>query len=150
MNLIFLKKKALLDVIELDYCHKCRDPPFEAAIYSLEAKGEVFEKFRADVTAELTVELEEQDKTERSSLALPVDFTKEDVARVIGAMAAGYSCLKVFCLEKYVLSHNSNLDDTRLWLNEIENYFLSQPSTTDNLNAKSKTDSPDPVRVSYI
>ena len=46
----------------------------------------MLEKFRADVNAELTVELEEQEETERSSLALPVDFTREDVARVIGAM----------------------------------------------------------------
>ena len=71
-----------MDVIELDSCHKCRDPPFEAAIYSLEAKGEVLEKFRSDVNAELTVELEEEDKTERSSVSLPVDFSKKDVARV--------------------------------------------------------------------
>ena len=78
-----------MDVLELDYCHKCRGPPFEAAIYSLEAEGEVLEKFRADANAELMVELEEQDKTERSSLALPVDFTKEDVARVIESMAVG-------------------------------------------------------------
>ena len=76
-----------MDVLELDYCHKCRGPPFEAAIYSLEAEGEVLEKFRADVNAELTVELEEQDKTEEHSfMALPVDFTKEDVARVVEPM----------------------------------------------------------------
>ena len=71
-----------MNVLELDYCHKCRGPPFEAAIYSLEAEGEVLDKFRADANAELTVELEEQEETERSSLALPLDFTKEDVARV--------------------------------------------------------------------
>ena len=75
-----------MDVLELDYCHKCRGPPFEAAIYSLEAEGEVLEKFRGDVNAELTVELEGQDETERSSLALPVDFTKEDVTRVTELM----------------------------------------------------------------
>ena len=69
-------------MLELDYCHKCREPPFEAAIYSLEAEGEVLEKFRADVNAELTVELEENQKMERSTVALPVDFSREDVARV--------------------------------------------------------------------
>ena len=78
-----------MDVLELDYCHKCRGPPFEAAIYSLEAEGEVLEKFRADANAELTVELEEQEVTERSSLALPVDFTKEDVARVTETLTVG-------------------------------------------------------------
>ena len=72
----------------MDYCHKCRGPPFEAAIYSLEAEGEVLEKFRADVNTVLTVEIEEssndQQETvkEHSYLALPVDFSKEDVARV--------------------------------------------------------------------
>ena len=69
-------------MIELDYCHKCRKPPFEAAIYSLEAEGEVLEKFRADVNAELTVKLDESERTERSTVALRVDFSKEDVARV--------------------------------------------------------------------
>ena len=77
-----------MDVIELDSCHKCRDPPFEAAIYSLEAEGEVLEKFRANVNAVLTVEIEgsseDQQETvkEHSYLVLPVDFSKEDVARV--------------------------------------------------------------------
>ena len=46
----------------------------------------MLEKFRADVNAELTVELEEQEVTERSFMALPVDFTKEDVARVTELM----------------------------------------------------------------
>ena len=78
-----LQEKDLLDVMELDSCHKCRGPPFEAAIYSLEAEGEKLGKFRADVNAELTVELEEQDKKERSFMELPVDFTKEEVTRVV-------------------------------------------------------------------
>ena len=55
----------------------------------------MLEKFRADVNAELTVELEEQEETERSFMALPVDFTKEDVARVIGSRAIGYIFLRV-------------------------------------------------------
>ena len=73
----------MLDVIDLDYCHKCRDPPFEAAIYSLEAEGEELEKFRADANAQLTIELEEQGKMECSTVALPVDFSKEDLAKVM-------------------------------------------------------------------
>ena len=71
-----------MDVIELDYCHKCREPPFEAAIYSLEAEGEVMQKFRADVNAELRVVLEENQKMERTTVALPVDFSREDITRV--------------------------------------------------------------------
>ena len=92
-NLIFLQEKDLLDVVELDICHRCRQAPFEATIYCLRAigtEGEVLEKFRANVNAELTVELEERDKTEHSSLALPLEFTKEDVARVIETLTVGY------------------------------------------------------------
>ena len=70
-------------MIDLDCCHTCRDPPFEAAMYNLEAKGKMMEIFRADVNVELTVELEEQDKTECSSMTLSLDFSKEDVAMVI-------------------------------------------------------------------
>ena len=77
-------------MIEIDSCHKCREPPFEAAIYSLQAEGKVLEKFRADANAELTVELEEQQVIERSSLQLPVDFTKGDVARVTEPITVRY------------------------------------------------------------
>ena len=61
----------------------------------------MLEKFRANVNAVLTVEIEgssdDQQETvkERSYLALPVDFTKEDVARVIGAMTVRNSYVKV-------------------------------------------------------
>ena len=85
---LFLQEKELLDVIGLDCCHKCREEPFEAAVYSLEAEGQVLEKFRADSKAELTVEVEDsskdqqEKKQEHSSLELPDDFSKEDVTRV--------------------------------------------------------------------
>ena len=76
-----------MDLINLEYGHKCRTAPVEAAIYSLQAKGEELEKFRAFAVAEVTVDLEEstekQEKTqESSSLELPVDFTRDDVAQV--------------------------------------------------------------------
>ena len=61
----------------------------------------MLEKFRANVNAVLTVEIEgssdDQQETvkEHSYLALPVDFTKEDVARIIGAISVRYSYIKV-------------------------------------------------------
>ena len=74
--------------MNLEYGHKCRADPVEAAIYSLEAKGEDLESFRGVATAESTVELEESathpDKMQdHSSLELPVDFSKKDVAKVL-------------------------------------------------------------------
>ena len=86
-QLVTFQEKELLDVINLEYGHRCRAEPVEAAIYSLEAKGENLEKFRAIATAEVTVELEEnteqqEKKYEYSSMELPVDFSKEDVAKV--------------------------------------------------------------------
>ena len=75
-------------MIGLDCCHKCREEPFEAAVYSLEAEGEVLDKFRANTKSELTVEVadsskdQQEKKREHSSLELPVDFSKEDVTRV--------------------------------------------------------------------
>ena len=77
-----------MKVINLEYGHRCRSEPVEAAIYSLEAKGEELEKFRANASTELTVELEEttkeqsQKKQERFFLELPLDFTKEYLAKV--------------------------------------------------------------------
>ena len=71
-------------MINLEYGHRCRADPVEAAIYSLQAKGKEFERFRANVTAEVTVELESTDvekKQQRSSLELPVDFSKEDLMK---------------------------------------------------------------------
>ena len=56
----------------------------EAAIYSLEAAGEYLDKFRANASAELTVEVKEiadeeqkKRKQEHSSVELPIDFKRE-------------------------------------------------------------------------
>ena len=75
-------------MINLEYGHRCRAAPVETAIYSLEAKGEELKKIRAFAAAELNVDLDEstaqkEKKSEHSSLELPVDFIKEDVAKVI-------------------------------------------------------------------
>ena len=72
-------------MINLEYGHRCRAKPVEAAVYSLQAKGEEFEKFRAYAAAEVTVDLEEtteQGKTVNSCLELPVNFSRDDVAKV--------------------------------------------------------------------
>ena len=66
----------------------CRKPPFEAAIYSLNAEGEKQEKFNAISKSELTVEVEEsldhqqQQKRQHFSMELPVNFSKEDETKV--------------------------------------------------------------------
>ena len=84
----FFQEKDLLDVINLEYRHRCRAEPVEAAIYSLEAKGEELEMFRANASAELTVELGEatrqqtQRKQKHTSLELPLYFTKEYLGKV--------------------------------------------------------------------
>ena len=73
--------------------HKCREPPFEAAIYSLTTEGEKRDKFRANSNAELTVEVEsseqQENKQERSSLELPIDFSQDDVAKVKSKLYPG-------------------------------------------------------------
>ena len=84
----YFQTKELLDVINLEYGHRCRADPVEAAVYSLEATEKELERFRADVNAEVTVALEEtaeqkEKKQECSSLELPVDFSRDDVAKVI-------------------------------------------------------------------
>ena len=71
-----------MDVVGLDNCHTCRGEPFEAAVYSLEAKGAELTKFRANSKATLTVEVEETPEPHKSALEIPVDFTKDDVAKV--------------------------------------------------------------------
>ena len=85
--ILLLQEKELWEVIGPENTHKCREPPFEAAIYSLKAEGEKRGKFRANSKAELTVEIDKfseqrENKQERSSLELPVDFSQEDVAKV--------------------------------------------------------------------
>ena len=68
--------------------HRCREPPSEAAVYNLKTEDEKHDKFRADSRTELTVEVgessdpQQEKKIEHSSLELPVDFSKEDVAKV--------------------------------------------------------------------
>ena len=85
---IFLQERELLDVINVEYGHRCRAEPIEAAIYSLDAKGDGFEKFRAIATAHLTVEIDEtsakqqEKKKDYFSLELPVNFSKEKVVKV--------------------------------------------------------------------
>ena len=75
-------------MINLEYGHKCSTHPIEAAVYGLEAKGEELEMFRANASAELTVELGEatrpqtQRKQKHTSLELPLYFTKESFAKV--------------------------------------------------------------------
>ena len=75
-----------MDFVNLEYGHRCRADPVEAAVYSLQATGEEVDRFRANATAEVTVDLESKDqeekKQEHSSLELPVDFIKEEVAKV--------------------------------------------------------------------
>ena len=56
--------------------HRCRIQPCQAAIYTLQAEGEKLETFKAVSKIELTLE------TENSSLEIPVNFTRDDVAQV--------------------------------------------------------------------
>ena len=73
-------------MINLEYGHRCRADPVEAAVYSLEATGMELERFRANATAEVTVDLENTEKQEKkqehSCQEIPVDFSREDVAKV--------------------------------------------------------------------
>ena len=75
-------------MINLEYKHRCRHEPIEAAIYSLRANVEELEMFRANASVDLTVDVEEstdeqgERKQERSCLELPVDFSKDDVTKV--------------------------------------------------------------------
>ena len=74
--------------------HKCREPPFEAAIYSLTTEGEKRDKFRANSRTELTVEVDktsnqQENIQECSSLELPIDFSQDDVAKVKSKLYPG-------------------------------------------------------------
>ena len=52
------------------------------------------------------MELEEQDKTECSSLALRLDFTKDDVTRVIEAISVRYIVIsELTTIKNYYLHH---------------------------------------------
>ena len=78
----------LPDVIGSGNIHRCREiQPFEAAVYSLQT--DKLERFAAISRVELTVtvdaksdEVQRKKKKQFSSLELPVDFTKESVAKV--------------------------------------------------------------------
>ena len=72
--------KKLDAVIGPENTHRCRIHPHEAAIYSLRAEGKNLETFRSISKAELTVEVEE--KKEDFSVEIPVNFSKEDLAKV--------------------------------------------------------------------
>ena len=73
----------------LENGHRCRAPlteATEATIYSLEAAGKVPEKFRSNFYAEFVLDTEAGETSdyqdEQPSLEIPVDFTREDTARV--------------------------------------------------------------------
>ena len=74
------KEKELDAVFGAENTHRCRIHPHEAAIYSLEAEGKKLEMFRSISRAELTVDVEE--KKEDFSVEIPINFSKEDVAKV--------------------------------------------------------------------
>ena len=59
MSWTYFKEKKLVDVIGSGNIHRCRTKPYEATIYSLEAEGEINEKFRATNKTELTLTVEE-------------------------------------------------------------------------------------------
>ena len=72
--------KDLDAVIGPENTHRCTIHPHEAAIYSLRAKGKKIKRFKSISKAELTVEVEEKKKD--ISVEIPVNFSKEDVAKV--------------------------------------------------------------------
>ena len=72
--------KDLDAVIGPENTHRCRIHPHEAAIYSLQAEGKNLDRFRSISKAELTVEVEEKKKD--FSVEIPVNFSKEDLAKV--------------------------------------------------------------------
>ena len=72
--------KKLDAVIGEENTHRCRIHSHEVAIFSLQAKGRNLEMFKSVSKAELTVEVDE--KKQDSSVEIPVNFSKEDVAKV--------------------------------------------------------------------
>ena len=83
-----LKEMELPDVIGSGNIHRCREiQPFETTVYSLQA--DKLERFAAISKVELTMTVDAKSDEEKrkkkkqfSSLELPVDFTKESVAKV--------------------------------------------------------------------
>ena len=74
------KEKELDEVIGEENTHRCKIHPCEAAIYSLQGKGKNLETFRSISRAELSVDVEEKKKN--FSVEIPVNFSKEDLAKV--------------------------------------------------------------------
>ena len=67
--------------------HRCREPPFEAAIYNFKAEGQKLQMFQSNSKMEMTIHLEEtaeeeEKKQEHCTLELPVNFSQEDVSKV--------------------------------------------------------------------
>ena len=80
-----MQELELLDVIGSGNIHRCREiQPFEATVYGLQA--DKLDKFAAISKVELTMTVEgiseEKKKKQFSSLELPVDFSRESVAKV--------------------------------------------------------------------
>ena len=71
----------LLDVIGSGNIHKCRNLPYEATVYSLQAEGVKLETFRANSKTELTLAVkatsDEEQQEKITSLKLPVNFSKD-------------------------------------------------------------------------
>ena len=70
-----------------EHTHKCREPPFEAAIYSLRAEGKRLQIFQSNSKMEMTIDLkgiseQQEKKQEHCSLELPVSFSKDDLFKV--------------------------------------------------------------------
>ena len=80
LYLYTFQEKKLDAVIGPENTHRCRIHPHEAAIYSLRAEGKKLKTFRSMSRAELTVEVDE--KKEDSSVEIPVNFSKQDLAKV--------------------------------------------------------------------
>ena len=87
--MIFSQKRNLIDIANLENGHRCRALPVEATIYSLKATGNVWEPFKSNFHARLISDPDagetssnQNEKSIQPSLQIPVDFTREDVARV--------------------------------------------------------------------
>ena len=80
LYLYTFQEEKLDAIIGEENTHRCRIHPHEAAIYSLRAKGKHLDRFSSISKAVLTVEVDE--KKEDSSVEIPVNFSKEDVAKV--------------------------------------------------------------------
>ena len=71
-------------MLSLKCGHRCRADPVEATTYSLQAEGKELKKFRADATAELTVDIEEQDKEKKKTydMEIPLNVSRDDAVRL--------------------------------------------------------------------